>query len=60
MAAYRWMADSRDSYGAQRKAKMENSMSLYRCHTIFNVRPCLHTFRPLSDHPVLSNMPQGS
>lgn len=55
MQAYRWMADSRvcfqlwsfgrqadlpqDSYGAQRKEKMQNSMSLYRCHTIFNVSP---------------------
>lgn len=37
MQAYRWMADSRDSYGEQRKEKMQNSMSLYRCHTIFNV-----------------------
>jgi len=36
MQAYRWMADSRDSYGAQRKEKMQNTMSLYRCHTIFN------------------------
>ncbi|ORX37651.1 succinate dehydrogenase iron-sulfur subunit, mitochondrial [Kockovaella imperatae] len=36
MQAYRWMADSRDAYGAQRKEKMQNSMSLYRCHTIFN------------------------
>lgn len=27
-----------DSYGAERKEKMQNSMSLYRCHTIFNVR----------------------
>ena len=26
-----------DAYGAQRKEKMQNSMSLYRCHTIFNV-----------------------
>ncbi|WVR08041.1 succinate dehydrogenase [ubiquinone] iron-sulfur subunit, mitochondrial [Kwoniella sp. DSM 27419] len=36
MQAYRWMADSRDSYGSQRKEKMQNTMSLYRCHTIFN------------------------
>ena len=36
MAAYRWMADSRDSYGAERKERMQNSLSLYRCHTIFN------------------------
>ena len=28
----------KDSYGAQRKEKMQNTMSLYRCHTIFNVR----------------------
>jgi succinate dehydrogenase (ubiquinone) iron-sulfur subunit len=26
-----------DSYGAERKEKMQNSLSLYRCHTIFNV-----------------------
>jgi succinate dehydrogenase (ubiquinone) iron-sulfur subunit len=30
-------ANLQDSYGAQRKEKMQNSMSLYRCHTIFNV-----------------------
>jgi succinate dehydrogenase (ubiquinone) iron-sulfur subunit len=30
-------ADAQDSYGADRKEKMQNSMSLYRCHTIFNV-----------------------
>jgi len=27
---------NQDSYGAQRKEKMQNTMSLYRCHTIFN------------------------
>jgi succinate dehydrogenase (ubiquinone) iron-sulfur subunit len=32
-------ADKQDSYGAERKEKMQNSMSLYRCHTIFNVCP---------------------
>ncbi|KAF8906863.1 iron-sulphar subunit protein of succinate dehydrogenase [Mucidula mucida] len=36
MQAYRWIADSRDSYGAERKEKLQNEMSLYRCHTIFN------------------------
>jgi succinate dehydrogenase (ubiquinone) iron-sulfur subunit len=45
MQAYRWMADSRDSYGEQRKEKMQNSMSLYRCHTIFNVSPAVRRGR---------------
>ncbi|KAJ9115076.1 succinate dehydrogenase complex, subunit B [Naganishia vaughanmartiniae] len=47
MAAYRWMADSRDSYGAERKEKMQNSLSLYRCHTIFNCsRTCPKGLNP--------------
>jgi succinate dehydrogenase/fumarate reductase iron-sulfur protein len=36
MQAYRWIADSRDTYKAHRKQKLQNEMSLYRCHTIFN------------------------
>jgi succinate dehydrogenase (ubiquinone) iron-sulfur subunit len=36
MQAYRWIADSRDTYKAQRLEKFQNEMSLYRCHTIFN------------------------
>ncbi|AAW44728.1 hypothetical protein CNBG1290 [Cryptococcus deneoformans B-3501A] len=47
MQAYRWMADSRDSYGAERKEKMQNAMSLYRCHTIFNCsRTCPKGLNP--------------
>ncbi|KAI5454272.1 succinate dehydrogenase complex, subunit B [Naganishia albida] len=47
MAAYRWMADSRDSYGAERKERMQNSLSLYRCHTIFNCsRTCPKGLNP--------------
>ncbi|THH28871.1 hypothetical protein EUX98_g5308 [Antrodiella citrinella] len=47
MAAYRWMADSRDSYTAQRKEKLQNEMSLYRCHTIFNCsRTCPKGLNP--------------
>lgn len=47
MQAYRWMADSRDTYGAERKEKMQNSMSLYRCHTIFNCsRTCPKGLNP--------------
>ena len=33
MQVYRWMADSRDQATAERKAQLQNSMSLYRCHT---------------------------
>lgn len=36
MQAYRWMADSRDQATAERREQLENSMSLYRCHTIMN------------------------
>jgi len=47
MAAYRWMADSRDTKGAERKEKMQNTFSLYRCHTIFNCsRTCPKGLNP--------------
>merc|ERR1712000_760100 len=36
MQAYRWLADSRDSFGPERREALQNSFSLYRCHTIFN------------------------
>jgi len=36
MQVYRWMADSRDQATAERKAMLQNSMALYRCHTILN------------------------
>jgi succinate dehydrogenase (ubiquinone) iron-sulfur subunit len=36
MQAYRWIADSRDTKSAERKEKLQNTLSLYRCHTIFN------------------------
>ncbi|RCK59654.1 Succinate dehydrogenase [ubiquinone] iron-sulfur subunit, mitochondrial [Candida viswanathii] len=36
MQAYRWLIDSRDQATASRKAMLQNSMSLYRCHTIMN------------------------
>jgi succinate dehydrogenase (ubiquinone) iron-sulfur subunit len=35
MQMYRWVADSRDTYSAERKEKLQNEFSLYRCHTIF-------------------------
>ena len=36
LQAYRWLVDSRDQAGKARKEMLENSMSLYRCHTILN------------------------
>ncbi|CDK26377.1 unnamed protein product [Kuraishia capsulata CBS 1993] len=36
MQAYRWLIDSRDQASSTRKEMLENSMSLYRCHTIMN------------------------
>lgn len=47
MQAYRWIADSRDAYGAQRKDLLQNEMSMYRCHTIFNcARTCPKGLNP--------------
>jgi succinate dehydrogenase (ubiquinone) iron-sulfur subunit len=37
---YRWMADSRDQRTAQRRDLLQNSMALYRCHTILNCSIC--------------------
>lgn len=36
MQAYRWIADSRDTNGAERLAKLNDYWKLYRCHTIMN------------------------
>ncbi|KAL5483489.1 SDH2 [Sanghuangporus weigelae] len=47
MQAYRWMADSRDSYKKQRGEKLQNDLSMYRCHTIFNcARTCPKGLNP--------------
>lgn len=47
MQAYRWMADSRDDFGDQRREKLENTFSLYRCHTIMNCsRTCPKNLNP--------------
>ncbi|EIN05619.1 iron-sulphar subunit protein of succinate dehydrogenase [Punctularia strigosozonata HHB-11173 SS5] len=47
MQAYRWIADSRDSYTKQRLEKFQNELSLYRCHTIFNcARTCPKGLNP--------------
>jgi succinate dehydrogenase / fumarate reductase iron-sulfur subunit len=36
LAAWRWIADSRDGAQAERLASLDDSFKLYRCHTIFN------------------------
>lgn len=47
MQSYRWLADSRDEKSAERKAMLDNSMSLYRCHTILNCsRTCPKGLNP--------------
>lgn len=34
--AYRWIIDSRDQYGYERREALQNTFSIYRCHTIMN------------------------
>jgi succinate dehydrogenase (ubiquinone) iron-sulfur subunit len=47
MQAFRWMIDSRDESTAKRKEMLDNSMSLYRCHTIMNcARTCPKGLNP--------------
>mmetsp|Transcript_126914 Transcript_126914/g.395068 ORF Transcript_126914/g.395068 Transcript_126914/m.395068 type:complete len:146 (-) Transcript_126914:26-463(-) len=36
MQAYRWMVDSRDDFGVERMADLDDPFSVYRCHTIMN------------------------
>jgi succinate dehydrogenase (ubiquinone) iron-sulfur subunit len=47
MASYRWIADSRDEKKAERIYDLDNSMSVYRCHTILNCsRTCPKGLNP--------------
>ncbi|KAI9167530.1 Succinate dehydrogenase [Paramyrothecium foliicola] len=47
LQSYRWLVDSRDERTAERKQNLENSMSLYRCHTILNcTRACPKGLNP--------------
>ena len=47
LQSYRWLADSRDQHKEERKAMLDNSMSLYRCHTIMNCsRTCPKGLNP--------------
>lgn len=47
LQSYRWLVDSRDEKTAERKQALDNSMSLYRCHTILNcTRTCPKGLNP--------------
>ncbi|KAI0154834.1 alpha-helical ferredoxin [Xylariaceae sp. FL1272] len=47
LQSYRWIVDSRDQRTEARKAALDNSMSLYRCHTILNcTRTCPKGLNP--------------
>lgn len=47
LQSYRWLADSRDEKKMERKAALDNSMSVYRCHTILNCsRTCPKGLNP--------------
>ncbi|QLG75053.1 hypothetical protein HG535_0H03800 [Zygotorulaspora mrakii] len=47
LQAYRWLVDSRDEAFSVRKSMLQNSMSLYRCHTIMNcTRTCPKGLNP--------------
>ncbi|KAK0729021.1 alpha-helical ferredoxin [Apiosordaria backusii] len=47
LQSYRWIVDSRDEKTLQRQDALNNSMSLYRCHTILNcTRTCPKGLNP--------------
>ncbi|KAH6569918.1 hypothetical protein BASA50_005220 [Batrachochytrium salamandrivorans] len=47
MQAYRWMIDSRDHYGPERREALQDPFSVYRCHTIMNcARTCPKGLNP--------------
>jgi len=47
LQSYRWLIDSRDEKTEDRKAALNNSMSVYRCHTIMNCsRTCPKGLNP--------------
>ena len=47
MQAYRWIADSRDDFSYERRQKLQDPFSVYRCHTIMNcTRTCPKGLNP--------------
>lgn len=58
LQAFRWMNDSRDEKGWERKEQLQNNMSLYRCHTIMNcAKTCPKNLNPgLAIQQIKKNM----
>ena len=47
LQSYRWLVDSRDNSSAERLKELDDTMSLYRCHTIMNcVQACPKKLNP--------------
>ena len=47
LQAYRWMSDSRDDYGVERRNALRDPFSVYRCHLIMNcARTCPKGLNP--------------
>ncbi|KAJ3304488.1 hypothetical protein HDV03_002697 [Kappamyces sp. JEL0829] len=47
MQAYRWIIDSRDDFGYERRRALQDPFSVYRCHTIMNcTRTCPKGLNP--------------
>ena len=47
LQAYRWMSDSRDDFSRERREKLRDPFSVYRCHTIMNcARTCPKGLNP--------------
>ncbi|KAI9005955.1 succinate dehydrogenase iron-sulfur subunit [Gaertneriomyces semiglobifer] len=47
MQAYRWMIDSRDQFGLERRQNLQDPFSVYKCHTIMNcARTCPKGLNP--------------
>jgi len=36
LQTYRWISDSRDDFARERRERLKDPFSLYRCHTIMN------------------------
>jgi len=47
LQSYRWIIDSRDHYAKERLAKMQDSFSAFKCHTILNcTKTCPKSLNP--------------
>lgn len=47
LQSYRWQTDSRDEGGEERRSKLQDPFSVYRCHTIMNcAKTCPKSLNP--------------